>query len=79
MVVLINRNIQHVVLDFRYAEAFRYLMVAGLVKNITVFGVDMSLFWHTDNRKNVILILGKGAKQGLDNTILIAEKEYAMN
>ena len=44
MVVLINRNIQHVVLDFRCAEAFRYLMVAGLVKNITVFGVDMSLF-----------------------------------
>ena len=48
-------------------------------KNITIFGVDMSLFWHAHNRKKVILILGKGAKQELDNTTLIAEKEYGMN
>ena len=31
-----------------------------------------------DNKKKDILIIGKGPMQGLDNTALTAEKEYAI-
>ena len=39
----------------------------------------MSSSVHEDNRKKEILILGKGPTQGLDDTTLTAEKEYAIN
>ena len=39
----------------------------------------MSSAVHIDNKKNVILILGKGPTGGLDDTSLTAEKEYAIN
>ena len=38
----------------------------------------MSSSVHIDNKKNVILILGKGPTGGLDDTSLTAEKEYAI-
>ena len=41
--------------------------------NIIVFGADMSSTIKIDNRKNDILILGKGPIQGLEHT-LSAEK-----
>ena len=34
---------------------------------------------HVDNRKKDISILGKITKQGLEDTILTAKKEYAIN
>ena len=37
----------------------------------------MSSSAHIDNRKKDILNIGKGLTQGLDNTTLTAEKEYA--
>ena len=40
-----------------------------------IFGVDMSSSTKVDNRKNDILILGKGPRQGLERT-LSAEKMY---
>ena len=36
-------------------------------------------FLHIDNKKNYILILGKGPTQGLDNTTLTSEKMYSPN
>ena len=39
----------------------------------------MSSSVHINNKKNVILILGKGPTGGLDDTSLTAEKEYAIN
>ena len=39
----------------------------------------MSSFPHVDNRKKDVLILGKGPIQGLDDTTLIAQKEYTIN
>ena len=39
-------------------------------KNVTFFGVDMSSYVHTDNKKKNILIPGNGTTQGLD---IIAE------
>ena len=44
-----------------------------------MFGDDMSSSMHVVNRKRDILILGKGLMKGLDDTILTAEKEYAIN
>ena len=36
----------------------------------------MSSLVYIDNKKKDILILGKGQKDGLDDTTLAAEKEY---
>ena len=48
-------------------------------KNCIIFGVDMRSSVHVDNNKKDILILGKGATQGLDSTTLTAEKLYKIN
>ena len=47
-------------------------------KNI-IFGVDMSLLVHNDNKNKDILSLGDGPTQGLDETTLIAEAKYPIN
>ena len=39
----------------------------------------MSSSVHIDNRKNGILILGKGPKQGLDDITLTAEAQCSVN
>ena len=46
--------------------------------NVIIFGVDMSSSPHIDNKKNEILILGKGPTQGLEHA-LTAEKLYPIN
>ena len=43
-----------------------------------IFGKDMSISIHVDNKKKDILVLGKGPTQGLGQT-LIAEKMYSIN
>ena len=50
----------------------------GFGRNIIIFGVDMSSSTKIDNRKQYILILGKGPIQGLEHT-LSAEKMYSIN
>ena len=47
-------------------------------KDVIIFGVDMSSSVHVDNKKNDILISGKGPTQGLEDT-LTAEKMYSIN
>ena len=37
-------------------------------KDVIIFCIDMSSLVHVDNKKKVILVLGKGPKQGLDHT-----------
>ena len=49
----------------------------GFGQNVIIFGVDMSSSAHIDNKKNDILILGKGPTQGLEHT-LTAEKMYSI-
>ena len=48
-------------------------------KDVIIYGTDMSSYVHVDSRNKYILILGKGAAQGLGVTTLTAEKEYAIN
>ena len=45
----------------------------GFGQNGLIFGVDMSLSPHIDNKKKDILVLQKGPPQGLEHT-LTAEK-----
>ena len=46
-------------------------------RDVTIFGVDMSSPLFIDDKKRDILILGKGATQGLEHT-LAAEKMYSI-
>ena len=39
----------------------------------------MSSSVHVDNKEKVVLILGEGPTQGLDNTALIEEGKYPIN
>ena len=48
-------------------------------KNVIIFGTDISSFVHIDNKNKVILILGEGPTQGLDDTTLTAEVKYPIN
>ena len=50
----------------------------GFGQNVFIFGVDMSTSTHIDNKKNDILVLGKGPTQGLEHTPT-AEKMYSIN
>ena len=44
-------------------------------KNAIIFGVDRSSSVHINNKEKYILILGKGPKQGSDETTLTAEAQ----
>ena len=50
-----------------------------MVKNVIVYGADMSSPVHIDNKSKNALILGEGATQGLDDTTLTAEAKYPIN
>ena len=45
----------------------------GYGQNVLIFGADMSSLPHINNKKEDILVLGKGPTQGLQHT-LTAEK-----
>ena len=51
----------------------------SMSKNAIIFGVDMSLSLHLDNKKKDILILGKGSTQGLNDAVLTGEAQYSIN
>ena len=50
----------------------------GFGQNVLIFGVDMSSSSHIDNKKNNILVLGKGPAQSPEDT-LTAEKMYSIS
>ena len=50
----------------------------GFGQNVLIFGVDVSTPAHIDNKKNDILVLGKGPTQGLEHTPT-PEKMYSIN
>ena len=51
----------------------------GFGQNMIIFCVDMSSSLQANNRKNNILILGKGFTQGLDHTTIYAEELHSIN
>ena len=48
-------------------------------KNVIVSGVDNSSSVHIDGRNKIILVLGEGPTQGLDNATITAEAKYPIN
>ena len=50
----------------------------GFGQNVLIFGADMSISIHIDNKKKDILLLGRRPTQGLEST-LTAEKMYSIN
>ena len=67
------------VIEFDKHGSFSLFDSSGFGKSATIFGADMSLSVHIDNKKKDILILGKDSKYGLGETTLTAEKEYWIN
>ena len=78
MLIQITMWIVVMVLDSIRVQNFHYLTVAR-VKNVIIFGVDLSSSVHIDNKGKDILILGIGPTQGLDDTTLTAEAQYSIN
>ena len=48
-------------------------------KNVIIFGVDNSLSVLIDKRKKIMLILGEGQTDGLDDTKIATEDKYSIN
>ena len=51
----------------------------GTGVNVVIFGADMSSSVHADDKTKSILILAEGFTQGLEDTILYAEKMYPID
>ena len=49
------------------------------MENVIIFGADMRLSVHIDNKNKEILILGGGLTQGLDDNWLTAEAKCPIN
>ena len=47
----------------------------SFAQNLIILATDMGSSVHVDNKKKVILIIGKGPAQGLDDTTLTAQKK----
>ena len=48
-------------------------------KNVIIFGADMSLPVHIENKDKDFLVLGEEPTQGVDDTTLTAEPKYPIN
>ena len=48
-------------------------------ENVIIFGADMSSSMHIDIKNKIILILGEGPTQGLDDTTLATQAKYTIN
>ena len=65
--------------EFDARGSFPLLNGSEIGKSVITFGANMNSPLHIDNKKKNILILGKGLPDGLDDTMLTAEKEYSIN
>ena len=55
------------------------LSEGSMRRKAIIFGADMSSSVHVDNKNKVILVLGEGTTQGLDDTTLITAAKYPIN
>ena len=62
-----------------YLFEFQIFIVVKSLFFFIKFGVDNSSSVHFDNKKEDILILGKGPTLALDNTAITAEAEYTIS
>ena len=50
----------------------------NVARNVVIFGVDYSSLSQTNNRKNNVLVLGKGPTQEINETTGAAEKKFVL-
>ena len=80
MLILIKILIQDMVLNLILVYLFEFQIFIGVKSLFFIkFGVDNSSSVHFDNKKEDILILGKGPTLALDNTAITAEAEYTIS
>ena len=61
-------------------KVHRNVVVArNVARNVVIFGVDYSSLSQTNNRKNNVLVLGKGPTQEINDTTGAAEKKICIN
>ena len=65
-------------IEFDFRSKFSFTD-ASFGKNVIIFGADMSLSVHINNKVKYILIIGEGPTQGLDDTTLTSEAKYPIN
>ena len=78
MLTQINILIEDMLLDLIFVHFFHFQILI-VVKNVIIFRIGNNSSVHIDNKKEDILVLGKGPKQGLDDTRMIAEAKYSIN
>ena len=49
------------------------------VRNVVIFGIDNSSSSHADNRKNNLLVLGKGPIHSINRSFGSPEKKFSIN
>ena len=57
----------------------RFLHSNSLGRYAIIFGADMSISTHTNNKTRNILVLGRNFIQGIDGTTIYSEKMYSIN
>ena len=62
-------------IEFDFSSLFSFLNF-DWVKNLVIFGVGNSSQVYIDNKKKIILVLGKGPSRRLADTRITAEAEY---
>ena len=55
-------------IEFDRRSSFSF-PIGGFDKNVIIFGADMSSSIHIDNKKNDILVLGRGPTPGLESAL----------
>ena len=48
-------------------------------RNVLIFGVHESSLIHSNNKANIIYVIGKDFVQGINDTTLYADKVYSQN
>ena len=70
---------------FDESEQFSHTITEGgrahttLARNVIIFGADMSLSKHANNKANNIYVMGKDYVQKINDTTIFAEKMYYRN
>ena len=65
--------------DIRFDLCSQFSLNGELGENVIIFGIGNRLPLHTDNRKKVSLVVGKGPMNVLDYTTVTSEAKYYVN
>ena len=76
MMILINKDTVDTILNLTGAR-LDFSTTGKFHKNVNIFSLDNSSSVHHDNSKKDISVLGEGPAQGLDDTTITEEGNFA--